>query len=418
MRGPFSNHEASSDHGRVHSDLEATLLQKRYRIEVMAQIEIECPGCGGRGRVPEAQAGKNATCPRCRTEFKIEAKSEQIPTLAKPAERSFDCPICLGAILEESATGWLCSRCQGSYLENTQTSTLLRSLGIDPALLGEMQVFSRAEAVPCAGCAEAMTALSLKGATVDHCRSCGGLWLDGGELHKISAGRLGEPFDPSLTSTFDEHGGHDRDHLESILTDHQVLRICQDKEWTEIIVGWETSNRYGVLAGDREVAYVFERGSGVATALGRQFMGSHRPLDVQVTAGRGGRGLLFFERPFYWFFSSMKVYSEATQKAVGRIERKFAILHRVYELHDETGRLFARIRSPWWRFWTFPVVDLEGQRRAVIAKKWSGLFREGFTDADSFAIDFGDYAWTLSQRAVLFAAAISIDFDFFENNQR
>jgi hypothetical protein len=55
-------------------------------------------------------------------------------------------------------------------------------------------------------------------------------------------------------------------------------------------------------------------------------------------------------------------------------------------------------------------------QRAVITKKWRGLVTEYYTDADSFGLDFGTCEWTLAQRAVIFAAMISIDYDYFENN--
>ena len=59
---------------------------------------------------------------------------------------------------------------------------------------------------------------------------------------------------------------------------------------------------------------------------------------------------------------------------------------------------------------------VQGQT-ATISKKWGGALREVFSDADTFRIEFGTASWTEEQRAVLLAAAISIDFDFFENNQ-
>ena len=62
-------------------------------------------------------------------------------------------------------------------------------------------------------------------------------------------------------------------------------------------------------------------------------------------------------------------------------------------------------------------MDDSGQERGKVAKKWGGALREVFTDADAFLVDFSDHSWTSAQRAVIFAAAISIDFDFFENNQ-
>lgn len=102
---------------------------------------------------------------------------------------------------------------------------------------------------------------------------------------------------------------------------------------------------------------------------------------------------------------------------MGGIHRRFGILHKKYDLRDENGQLFARIESPIWRLWTFPVLDLGGQERAVITKRWGGFLREMFTDADNYLVDFMTHPWTIQQRAAIFAAAVSIDFDFFENNQ-
>ena len=67
--------------------------------------------------------------------------------------------------------------------------------------------------------------------------------------------------------------------------------------------------------------------------------------------------------------------------------------------------------------WTFPVEGADGARTATISKKWSGVLREALSDADTFRIDFGSGGWTDEQRAVILAAALAIDFDFFENNQ-
>ena len=44
--------------------------------------------------------------------------------------------------------------------------------------------------------------------------------------------------------------------------------------------------------------------------------------------------------------------------------------------------------------------------------------KEMFTDSDNFIIEFGNRPWTAQNRATILAAAISIDFDFFENNNK
>ena len=100
---------------------------------------------------------------------------------------------------------------------------------------------------------------------------------------------------------------------------------------------------------------------------------------------------------------------------IGGAHRRFGILYRKYDLRDAHGRTFARVESPIWRIWTF-FVKAEDGREATIGKKWGGLLREVFADADTFGVDFSRATWTPAERAVIFAAAVSIDFDFFENN--
>lgn len=200
--------------------------------------------------------------------------------------------------------------------------------------------------------------------------------------------------------------------LVDLLTHHSTLFIQQRKEWTEIVIDWETSNKYAILDSQRgEQGFIAERGGGFATKLKRLLLRSHRPLDIDVLS-RTSEVLLHLSRAFFWFFSDLDVKSPEGER-FGSVHRRFGILRKIYDLKDETGHVFARIESPIWRLWTFPVVGTQ----AVISKKWGGALRELFTDADTYRVDFSDHPWSNPQRAVLLAAAISIDFDFFENNQ-
>ncbi len=121
-------------------------------------------------------------------------------------------------------------------------------------------------------------------------------------------------------------------------------------------------------------------------------------------------------RGFFFFFSSLAISAE-NGAPIGRIARRFGLLHKKYDLLDEQGRVFARVQSPIWRLWTFPVRHVNGLSRATISKKWGGALREIFADADTFRVGLDQGVWTAAERQVLFAAAIVIDFDFFENNQ-
>jgi len=187
------------------------------------------------------------------------------------------------------------------------------------------------------------------------------------------------------------------------------------RHWGEILVGWEQRNEYDI-SGDRTgfLGSMVEQGTGPADVVARLFLGMRRPLGVTVFAGPEHRVILEIERPFYWLNSTLIVRTGADE-LLGRVTSRIGLLHRLYDLEDEAG-VFASIRSPRWRPWTFPIVDGSGAEQAVIRKKWGGFDKEYYTDADDFGVDFGTRTWTQAQRAVIFAAAVSIDYDYFENN--
>jgi len=192
--------------------------------------------------------------------------------------------------------------------------------------------------------------------------------------------------------------------------------VRQKKEWTEIIVDFETKNQYTILDPEKnELGTISEVSSGIGGFLKRNFFGSHRSLDIRVH-DIDGSPVLRMARDFFFLFSSLDVTAEGGAK-LGSVERRFGILYKKYDLHDEHGRCFAEIRSPRWRIWTFPVKHRSGVGEAEISKKWGGALREIFADADTFRVAIENGNWSTTERWVLFAAAISIDFDFFENNQ-
>ncbi len=201
----------------------------------------------------------------------------------------------------------------------------------------------------------------------------------------------------------------------SFLATQPQLSLRQRKEWVEILIDFETRNQYAVLgAGGEELGTLAEEAGGLGRVLTRWLLRSHRPLDAAL-CDRTGALLLRLSRPFFWLFSDLHV-RDSQGRAVGSVHRRFGILQRRYDLRDAFGRTFARVRSPLWRIWTF-FVEAEDGRSATIGKQWSGFLREVFADADRFGVDFSQASFSPEERAVIFAAAVSIDFDFFENNQ-
>lgn len=201
----------------------------------------------------------------------------------------------------------------------------------------------------------------------------------------------------------------------AFLSDDKRLVIRQKKELMEMFVDFETRNKYEIYTAQRRlVGYMAEMGKGVGETLIRMFLGSHRPLHIQVFDPER-RPLLTLERPFYWFFSTMTVVDTGGRK-VGEIHKKFAWFRKIYDLHDSSGRIFAHIRSNIFSLWRFPFFDVGDREVGEVTKKWGGGLKELFTDADTFLVDMSKSNFSDDQQMIAFAAAVSVDLDYFEGN--
>jgi uncharacterized protein YxjI len=189
--------------------------------------------------------------------------------------------------------------------------------------------------------------------------------------------------------------------------------VHQSREWGEIITGFETRNKYKVLDESAvEIGFIAEQRKGVWAFLLRSMLRSHRPMHIKVW-NQTREEILDIERPFHFFFSDMTVRCEG--KLVGHIKQRFGLLFKKYDITDERENIFARVRSPLWRLWTFKIFDSRHQERGVITKKWGGFMREIFTDEDKFKVEFSKFK--ANEKAMIFATAITIDLDYFEENQ-
>ncbi len=83
-------------------------------------------------------------------------------------------------------------------------------------------------------------------------------------------------------------------------------------------------------------------------------------------------------------------------------------------MYDAAGLEIGEVKGD-WKGWNFRLVDSHGQELGVITKKWAGIGRELFTNADQYVISLGEHAVTGPDRAaLLLAAALAIDIVFKE----
>jgi len=185
------------------------------------------------------------------------------------------------------------------------------------------------------------------------------------------------------------------------------LMVRQQKEWGEILTGFEGKNRYVVsdVTGNR-LYLAAESGS----ILLRWFLRALRPFTIAVV-GEDGQPVLSIVRPFRFYFHRAQVL-DPQGRQLGVIERRFSLLRRVYSVLGSSGEQLFDIFGPMLHPWTFHVRK-NGLDCGKITKKWSGLLKEGLTDADNFGVTF-PMEWDIKLKASALGAVFLIDFVHFD----
>jgi uncharacterized protein YxjI len=196
---------------------------------------------------------------------------------------------------------------------------------------------------------------------------------------------------------------------------YQRLTVRQRKRWFEILVSFEMKNSYDVYDQlQTPVLRVREGGSGFGSLMKRLFLGPFRPFRAAVVDVGTDEPVLHLHRPFRFIFHRLEVVNAAGEP-LGAIQRRWSWLRRIYVIEDAQGQVIADLFGPILRPWTFEV-RVDDALKGTIAKRWSGLLKEAFTDADNFGVDLG----TLTDpqlKALTFAATVLIDVVHFERSK-
>ena len=191
------------------------------------------------------------------------------------------------------------------------------------------------------------------------------------------------------------------------LVDSQKLFISQRLERAEVWLGLETRNRYTINFNLFEAT---EMRTSIGAILSRLFMGNLRPFTMEIL-NREGINALSLERPFRFYFHKLEIF-HASGELLGTVRRRFGILRRHYIIFDAFDREVFTLFGPILHPWTFKIYQ-NGMENGKITKKWSGLFKEVFSKADDFGVEFPNKA-DITQKALLMGAVFLIDFVHFE----
>jgi uncharacterized protein YxjI len=198
---------------------------------------------------------------------------------------------------------------------------------------------------------------------------------------------------------------------------YHKLTVRQRKRWIEILFSLEMKNAYDVY--DQEqmpVLRVQEQGRGVGSFLKRIFLGTSRWFTAHVTDLATQSLLLEIKRPFRFIFHRIEI-ADSNGTKIGAVQRRWSWIRRLYDIEDASGQVVMTLFGPFWRPWTFQF-RLPGTETnlGMLQKRWSGLGKEMFTDADNFGIELAQIT-DPTLKTLLFSATVLIDVVHFERSK-
>jgi Zn-finger nucleic acid-binding protein len=112
---------------------------------------------------------------------------------SKPTRRKIECPRCWVALQQEEVEVRgpnviidVCPTCGGIWLDSGELNRLLRDRKLSQYLTKHIGTQSKSPLV-CPSCGWLMDIETAEDVDVDVCLNCGGVWLDAGELEKLKA---------------------------------------------------------------------------------------------------------------------------------------------------------------------------------------------------------------------------------------
>lgn len=206
-----------------------------------------------------------------------------------------------------------------------------------------------------------------------------------------------------------------RSGVAGTLFDEPEIIIEQQVEGLELMTDFEGRNSYKFYnSSQRQLGHAEESDTGLAGALTRNIFASKRPFTMGITVFNSPE-IIWLKRKFEFIFSRVHVSDE--ERSLGKVQQRFSLLHRKYELQPDSGGRVLTISGPLFKPWTFYIKN-GNQQVGIITKKWSGFLKEAFTRADSFAVRFENPELTVAERKLILGAAIAIDIDYFEQSQK
>jgi uncharacterized protein YxjI len=139
------------------------------------------------------------------------------------------------------------------------------------------------------------------------------------------------------------------------------------------------------------------------------------PTEVNVYEREGAPPVLSIHRGVALF--RPRVHVRAGGRDLGYFQAKALSIGPSFRIFDAQEQEIGTVKGD-WKGWNFQVLGAGGEELGRVTKKWAGLAKELFTNADTYVISISDRA--AGQRDVahlLLAAGLAIDTVFKEKDQ-
>lgn len=107
------------------------------------------------------------------------------------------------------------------------------------------------------------------------------------------------------------------------------------------------------------------------------------PFELKVT-DNNEKVLATIHRGWTFWMSKITIM-DGEGNLTGFIRQKFRFLKPRFQVFDATETQIAEINGD-WKAWNFTITDQNGNQIGIINKKWGGVAKEFFTNADKYHV--------------------------------
>jgi len=188
----------------------------------------------------------------------------------------------------------------------------------------------------------------------------------------------------------------------------QKLTIKQQVEELEIFTGFETRNKYRILdQTGKDLFFAYEE----SKFFSRQFLKTIRPLKL-IIINKNKQPELIIERGFF-IIRPHYIIKLPNGQVIGHVKKKRWWSIYTLDVYDGQENLKFTCSPQLPKHpWTYDVTT-NNSKVALIQKRWSGIGKEFYTDADNFSIDLGSIKDN-NLKILLISAVFAIDLTRFE----